>query len=61
MGAIVGALGDTAGFPVAFLVMAVSFALAAIVILPIHAGRAPAAALSSAPDEGHQGEARTPD
>jgi MFS family permease len=42
MGAIVGAFGDTAGFPVAFLVMAASFALAAIVVLPIRAGRAPA-------------------
>jgi MFS family permease len=43
MGAIVGTLGDTAGFPVAFLVMGASFMLAAIVVLPIRAGRSPGA------------------
>ena len=43
MGAIVGALGDAVGFPVAFLVMGASFLLAAIVVLPIRAGRPPAA------------------
>jgi len=43
MGAIVGTLGDTAGFRVAFLVMGASFLLAAIVVLPIRAGRPPGA------------------
>jgi hypothetical protein len=46
MGAIVGLLGDTAGFPVAFLVMAASFLLAAVVILPIRAGRTPATSVA---------------
>jgi FSR family fosmidomycin resistance protein-like MFS transporter len=49
MGAIVGVLGDAAGFPVAFLVMAASFLLAAVVILPIRAGRAPGGSAAGVP------------
>ena len=41
MGALIGALGDAAGFPVAFLVMGASFLAAAVVVLPIRAGRPP--------------------
>jgi len=46
MGAIVALLGDAAGFPVAFLVMAASFLLAAVVVLPIRAGRTPSTSVA---------------
>lgn len=42
MGAVVGTLGDAAGFPVAFALMALSFVVAAAVVVPIHAGSRPA-------------------
>ncbi len=48
MGVLVGALGDAAGFPVAFAVMAASFLLAAVVVLPIRAGGRPGTAVTPA-------------
>lgn len=39
LGVIVGALGNEAGFPVIFAIMAVSYVLAALAVLPIQAGR----------------------
>jgi len=48
MGALVGALGDTVGFPVAFAAMAASFLVAAVAVLPIHAGGRPGTSVTAA-------------
>ena len=58
MGAVVGALGDTTGFAVAILVMAASFVVAAVVVLPIHAGAAPRRADRTPPARDHPGAER---
>lgn len=49
MGALVGALGDTTGFPIAFLIMAASYFVAGVVVLPIRAGGPPGAAAPGPP------------